>query len=473
MRWVIHGIGLVNTVVLARVLSPDDFGLMAMAGVVVEFLMMLSDTSVDIALIRDPKAQRSIYDSAWTVQVISGLAVTLLVLAVIPLLVTYYRDPRVATVMYIIALRPAIQGFENVGVVEFRKSLNFAKEFRYWIFRRLSMVVVALVLALTLRNYVALAISSTATALVTVIFSFAMSSFRPRFSLAAARRFWGASRWMIMQNVSQTSLDRVDEFIIGGVSTSTAVGNYYVASQVAPMPTREIAWPVERALMPTYSKITGNMEELSRTILAVMGLMAIICIPIGAGLMTVADDFVHTVFGDKWSAAIPFFRWLAIFGIFAGLGRPLMPMFYALKRERLYASLCATQVAVLVPVLIVAIKHFDLVAVAMGRTVVAGVFFVIFCIVTTRIINVRLLQIAAVLWRPAVAAFVMVLGVKEFHDAEISTPLISLIRDCAVGAILYPVLLGLVWLLAGRPVGPERLVAAQARALFVRIWGGK
>ena len=128
-----------------------------------------------------------------------------------------------------------------MGVVEFRKSLNFAKEFRYNVFRRLSLLVVGLVLALTLRNYLALAIAAPVSAVVAVIFSFVMSSYRPRPSLVAARLVWSASRWMILQNLAQVALDRTDEFISGGVSNSTSVGNYYIAGQVAPMPTRELA----------------------------------------------------------------------------------------------------------------------------------------------------------------------------------------------------------------------------------------
>src|SRR5690606_6641505 len=217
----------------------------------------------------------------------------------------------------------------NVGVVEFRKNLDFAKEFRYWIFRRLSLFVFGLVLALTLRNYLALAIAAPISALVAVVFSFTMSRYRPRPCFSHVGLVWGASRWMILQNTAQVALERADEFVIGGVAAPTAVGNYYIAGQVAPMPTRELAWPVERAFMPTYAKITENPEELRRTVVAVMGVMAVVCFSTGVGIMSVAEDFVVTVFGRQWLPAVPFFEWLAIFGVFAGLGRPLMPLFYA------------------------------------------------------------------------------------------------------------------------------------------------
>ncbi|MGE3332908.1 MAG: oligosaccharide flippase family protein [Rhodospirillaceae bacterium] len=468
MRWLMRAIGLINTVVLARILSPDDFGIMAMSAVIVELLMMLSDTNVDVALIRDPKQSREIYDSAWTIQALFGLAVAVAVVAITPALVAYYDDPRVAVVMYILALRPAILGLENVGVVEFRKNLDFAKEFRYWIFRRLSLFVFGLVLALTLRNYLALAIAAPISALVAVVFSFTMSRYRPRLCFSHIGLVWGASRWMILQNTAQVALERADEFVIGGVATPTAVGNYYIAGQVAPMPTRELAWPVERALMPTYAKITGDAAELRRTVVAVMGVMAVVCFSTGVGIMSVAQDFVVTVFGRQWLPAIPFFEWLAIFGIFAGLGRPLMPLFYAMHYERKYAVLSAAQVAVTLPLLFYAAHRLDLVAVAAIRTGVAVGFFMLFAWGATRISTVTPADFLRVLWRPAAAALVMAIIVKALHDDTITWPILSLGRDCVIGgAAFVTALLGL-WIASGRPEGAEYLILRSARKLFRR-----
>jgi O-antigen/teichoic acid export membrane protein len=468
MRWLMRAIGLINTIVLARLLSPDDFGIMAMSAVIVELLMMLSDTNVDIALIRDPKQSREIYDSAWTIQALFGIAVALAVIAITPALVAYYDDPRVALVMYILALRPAILGLENVGVVEFRKNLDFAKEFRYWIFRRLSLFVFGLILALTLRNYLALAIAAPVSAVVAVIFSFTMSNYRPRLCFSRVGLVWGASRWMILQNTAQVALERADEFVIGGVATPTAVGHYYIAGQVAPMPTRELAWPVERALMPTYAKITGDPEELRRTVVAVMGVMAVVCFSAGVGIMSVAQDFVVTVFGRQWLPAVPFFEWLAIFGVFAGLGRPLMPLFYALHRERKYAVLSAAQVAVTLPLLFFAAHRLDLVAVAEVRTCVAVGFFLLFAWAATRISAVTPADFMRVLWRPAAASVVMALAVKALHDEAIAWPVVSLMRDCAIGGATFVAMLLGLWMLTGRPDGAENLILRNARKLFRR-----
>jgi len=468
MRWLMRAIGLINTVVLARLLTPDDFGVVAMSAVVVELLMMLGDTNVDIALIRDPETRREIYDSAWTVQVLFGLGAALLVVVAAQPLAAYYDEPRVAAVMYVLALRPAILGFENVGVAEFRKALDFAKEFRYNIWRRVSLFAIGLALALILQSYWALAIAAPVSAAVAVLVSFLMSSYRPRLRFSHALEVWGASRWFITQNLAQVALERGDELIIGGVARSATVGTYYIAAQTAPMPTREIAWPVERALMPTYAKVAHDPEALRRAVIDVMGWLAIICIAAGVGIMSIARDFVLTVFGANWEAAVPFFKWLAIFGIFAALGRPLMPLFYVLRREKQYAILTGVQVAVTAPALIFAAHEMSLVAVAAGRTIIAGVFFVLFCAAAARISTLRARDLAAVLWRPAVAGFVMWAAIEGLRVDTLPGHILPMIHDIAVGAATFTAVLLALWWSAGKPDGPERAALTRLRGLIAQ-----
>jgi O-antigen/teichoic acid export membrane protein len=171
MRWTVRSIGLLNTVILARLLTPQDFGLIAMAAVVIGFLDSVLDLNTDLPLVRNSAAGRSHYNSAWTLQVLSGSLKSALFIGIAPLLVAYYGDPRVGTIAYIIALRPFIEGFENIGQVDFRRDLRFDKEFRYWVYRRLLTFFLTIGIAFWLRNYLALAIAAPVSGAVTVVLS--------------------------------------------------------------------------------------------------------------------------------------------------------------------------------------------------------------------------------------------------------------------------------------------------------------
>ena len=101
-----------------------------MATVVLGLLDAVTSVNVDLPLIRNREVKRSHYDSAWTLQVLFGWIKSGLYFGIAPLLVKYYGDPRIGTIVCIVALRPAIEGFENIGQVDFRRDLRFDKEFR-------------------------------------------------------------------------------------------------------------------------------------------------------------------------------------------------------------------------------------------------------------------------------------------------------------------------------------------------------
>ena len=156
MRWATRALGLVSTIVLARLLAPEDFGVVAMAMVVVGFLEVFTQTGVDLALIRDANATREHYDTAWTFEILQGAGLALALLAAAPFATRYFGDARVLTVMQLLSLRAFIGGFENIGVVAFRRDMNFDREFWFGVFKKLCMVALTIGAAFVFRSYWAL-----------------------------------------------------------------------------------------------------------------------------------------------------------------------------------------------------------------------------------------------------------------------------------------------------------------------------
>src|SRR6185312_2887630 len=131
LRWCIRGTGLLSTLILARLLTPADFGIVAMAMLVVGALEILSETGQRLAIIRHPDPTREHYDSAWTISILIGLGLSAGIFAVAPLTVDYFHEPRAVLVIRCLALRALIGGFENIGVVDFRRGLRFQRDFHY------------------------------------------------------------------------------------------------------------------------------------------------------------------------------------------------------------------------------------------------------------------------------------------------------------------------------------------------------
>src|SRR5437762_11813424 len=130
LRWTIRLTGLVSTIILARLLTPADYGVVAIATVILGSIEIFSEIGLFRAVIRHPNPTREHYDTAWTLAVFVALGLALIVLAATPLTVIYFHEPRAAPVLMVLSFRTALSGFQNVAVLKFQRTFHFHKQFQ-------------------------------------------------------------------------------------------------------------------------------------------------------------------------------------------------------------------------------------------------------------------------------------------------------------------------------------------------------
>lgn len=456
MRWSLKFVGLINTIILARLLLPEDFGIIAMAMVVVGFLEQMSEMSVDQVLLRERDAGRDMYDSAWSIQVCLGFTFSVIVFLLAPHIAQFYGEPRVQLVVEIVAVRAVLFGLVNIGTVDFRKNLEFGKEFRFWVYSRLAQFVLTLGLVLYFRNYIAMAIAIPMAMAIQIVLSYRMSAYRPRICFKYVRVFWNFARWLIITNIAQFINKRGDEFVVGNAAPAETVGAYFVASDVSAMLTREILLPTGRAFLPIYSKLLHDSSELAKTFTLVLRFAALIAFPIGFGSSVVAEDFVLVVLGDQWRSVIPFFEWLAIFGALAGFVSVIRPMLIVQRHEKISAFIQVSQALTSVPLLFFVASIGSILDVAVVRTYFMVGITCVYLWVATRYCLQSLASLASALWRPLVASILMAGVVQRFHHSLWENIYLSLMFDAVVGLLLYVAAILALWTISGRPDGAER-----------------
>lgn len=473
MRWVIRLIGLVNTAIIARMLVPEDFGVVALAMIVVDLLVTITDGDIEMALVRSTDARRSLNDTGWTLKIIAALLTFCALWGLAPWVADYFGDARIATVVRIAALRPLILGFENIEVVEFRRSLRFSAEFRYLVIQRLGTFVAGLGLVFALHDYLALAWALPLSAVITVGLSFWIVPSHPRLSLAHWRELWLFSRWQMLFNSARLVGERCDQFIISRLASLVDTGVYVVGFDLALMPSREIMLPAGRALLPAYAKLAHNPDEMRASFRTVLGFAAIIAAAAGVGMSLVSEDAVYLILGRQWSTAVPFVQWLGIFGALEGMWLMLDPFLIAARHERALAVSNLAFSVFTIPVVALSAALFGISAIPVGRI---GVMAVILGAVFARMIQwkwISLRNLLKVLWRPVLSALLMACAVHAGHRAVFSSQLPSLFADMAVGGTSYSASLLGLWYLSGRPEGAERILTEQFAERFhslVRAW---
>jgi len=312
LRWAIRLTGLVSTVILARLLVPSDFGIVAMAMIVVSTLEIFNQTGQKLVLIRLENPTKEHFDTAWTVSFLIGLAIAAAILAASPLAELYFHEPKVEPVMQCLALRAILGGLENIGTVHFRRDLKFNTFFAYNVYPKLISFTVTIFLAFTLRNYWALVAGILVGQLALIVLSYVMHPHRPRFTLSKVREIWSFSIWTFFRSVGYYLNGQIDQVVVGGFGGAAMMGRYAVATDVAQSPGREINEPMVAVLYPVMSRLQSDMPSLREVYLKTLGWTAFICAATGVGVALVAPDMQQLVLGDKWIGIAPLMSWLAI-----------------------------------------------------------------------------------------------------------------------------------------------------------------
>jgi O-antigen/teichoic acid export membrane protein len=435
---------------------------------------LFGQVGLDAALIQNTGAVRRHYDTAWTFSVILSAmtAVMLLILAVPG--ANFYGEPRLVPILLSLALGSLISGFENIGVVAFRKKLQFNKEFLFFFGKKLAGFLVTVPLAYILRSYWALIAGMVVGKLAGVGLSYYLQEYRPRLSLEARKELFHFSKWMVIFNACNVLNSRAADFIVGKVAGPHSLGVFNVSYEISNLPTSELIAPVNRAVFPGYARKSENSADLKQGYLDVIGMIAALGIPAGAGIAATSNRVVPLVLGEKWAEAIPLIAVLAFYGILSAMKTNAHYVYLALGKPHIATYLIIVQTSLLLPILVVLTSRFGGIGAAYGYLLAQAVFTPISFSVLLKVLGISVRQITHVLWRPVLSAAFMFAIVRLFVSAlplesrDNITILGNLFISISCGVLSYTSCMYCLWTLSSRPVGAESrmLVAFQP----ARLW---
>lgn len=469
LRLAMRGLGLISIIILARLLTPEDFGVVAMAMLLMRIAEAVAELRPEWALIQNTRAERKHYDTVWTMTVLRGAVMAvLLVLAARPGAV-FFNEPRVEVLSYVIAVGVFIEGFSNVGVADFFKNLTLQKTFRFNLASRIGSFSTTVILAFALRNYWALVGGFVAYRVFFVIFSYAFHPYRPRFSLAAWREILGFSKWLLAHNLFVAIAKRSDIFFIGKFVDATSLGMYTVARRVSGLSGGEFVGPVRNAIFPAYAKLAQEPEKLRESFIEGYGMIMLIGTPIALGIAVIAEPLVTVAFGVKWLAAVPLIQVLAIDALANVASANSASLFLAVGRPWILATVQGIQSALIVPMLLWLVLAAGAYGAAWAVAGTSALLMMLSVGMALRLLGLSPLRLLGAVWRTIGAAAAMAAAVLTVQSAWVGGEgmlwsLAELLACVAAGAAAYIGAQLLLWWLAGLPTGPEGHLLAALRA---------
>jgi lipopolysaccharide exporter len=334
-------ISFARSVILARLLVPEDFGLYGMALTIVAALKALTMIGLNQTIVATRFETRdelkAHLDTVWSAGLIRSLVITLLVAASAFPISRFYGQAQLKVIIPILGLTSLVQGFQNIGLVILRKEISFARIFWYELATNVGGIAATVALALFMRNVWALVLGLLLTTALGTVLSYIFHSYRPRlaFERIALRRVLTVGKFTLVVAVASYVTNMADNVMVGRLLGTSALGNYSLAFNIASAPISVLVFSLSAVLFPAYAEITvQHPQRLELAITKVFSIASLIMLTITVPLFLLAREVVQLLFGGKWTTAGTVLQVLALVIPLRGLSLILSNVFWGLNRPR-------------------------------------------------------------------------------------------------------------------------------------------
>lgn len=327
---------IIRLIILARILAPHDFGLLGIAMLTMLTLENFSQTGFQAALIQKKENIDEYLNSAWTVGIIRGFILFIILYFIAPYAAIFFKTPQAEPIIRVIGFSSLIQPFTNIGIIYFRKELEFNKQFIYQLTGTLADFVVAVSTALLLRSVWALVFGLLAGNAARLIVSYLIHPYRPQisFDMTKAKELFGFGKWVLGSSILIFLITQGDDIFVGKLLGATMLGFYQMAYKISNTPATEITHVISQITFPAYSKLQDNTPRLREAYLKVLQLTAFLSFLLAGLIFVLAPDFTKIFLGQKWMPMVPAMQVLVFAGLVRSVAATSGSLIYAIGKPK-------------------------------------------------------------------------------------------------------------------------------------------
>lgn len=325
---------LLRILVLARLLLPDDFGLVAIATTATGFLFSITNLGMMPALVHGKDTNDANYHAAWTLDLCRSFLLTIVTIAAAPVIAVMFAEPRATPIIMAIAVRPFVEALTSIKVVALNRNLMFRPLAVLKIIEAIVNTALSILLAGILGVW-ALVAGAIGGAISIVIASYILAPYRPKLLLnwEAIKPLINFGRWIFATHLIALTGSYILRIIISRQFGSAGLGIYFLATQLAFLPSDVASETVGAVAFPLFARLQNNVQQATRVFRALFSGLAAILYPVCALIIVLAPSLTRDILGPNWEGTEELIRILAlvvmisIFGevaisVFKGFGQP-------------------------------------------------------------------------------------------------------------------------------------------------------
>ena len=430
---------LVTMAVLARLLTPEDFGIVGFATLVVAYLAVLKDLGLGAALIQRRDDVEESAETVFVANLVLGAILTTGVALAAPLVAGFFREPLVTPLLRVLSFTFILEALGSIQLVLLRRNMDFRRKLIPDVGRSVVKGVVSIAAAATGFGVWALVWGQLAGVIASVILSWTVLPWHPRLRihrhlLPSLMRFGGP---LIITDIQYAIWANLDYVVVGRLLGDTALGVYTLAYRLPELLVQSVWRVLAQAVFPFFSSIQRDLALLRKGFLATIRYTQVVIVPLCFGLFIAAEPAVGALFGDQWNAAVPVLRLMAVFSLVGSIGVNAGDVYKALGRSDVLAKLAIIELVALVPSLIIG-AHHGIVGVAWAHAIVAALDTSVRLVVATRMVHTTGREI----WhqiRPSLfaGAWLAAAATPVLWLTRHGSDLLSLAATAAAGGLAY------------------------------------
>lgn len=314
-------ISFVSNMILARLLTPDDFGVMGMLLFFVVLAQTFVDSGLGAALIQKQDVKDVDVNTVFYINMAISTFVYVILFATSPLIANFYNEPILDSLLKVESLIVLIQGMTIVQTVQFQKMMDFKKLTISGLTSAIISSILAIAAALYGWGVWSLVVKALVEALVRSLMLWLMSKWRPMwiFSWTSFRELFGYGGFILLSSIMFRVSNNVQSLIMGKIFKTSILGNYTQAYQLRNVASDGISSVLAQVLFPEFSNLQNNDEELRKRIDFSIYIISFLVSPLMIWCSVLAKPIIQIIYGDQWDEAVPYLQILCFGGIFLAL----------------------------------------------------------------------------------------------------------------------------------------------------------
>jgi O-antigen/teichoic acid export membrane protein len=313
MQLVQRGLGIISTLVLARLLLPEHFGVVALVVIALQFFELLVEIGNQQYIIQKTEVTEADLNTAWSMDIVIKSAMFVLILFLAPFLADFFETPELTAALAVAAITLPLRALKSPGMMLLAREINYRPIFRLTLWQKGLSFIVVITWAFTSPSHWAIISGTLVSGVVFTIGSYRVHTFRPRWTLVHFRQQWQFSQWLLLRGIVGFTRSQIDNLMVSRLFGTAQLGGYNLVREVSLLPALSAIIPMSEPLLAAISESKSNPQALAYRIRLSLALMITVLTPITAFIMLYPELIIRVLLGPDWSEFAPL---LEPFGLF-------------------------------------------------------------------------------------------------------------------------------------------------------------